>query len=146
MPTSSPARTPPAAANRAPYACRHVDELPQLWDGFARLVRDGLDISAFGVQLMNLPPDYETESHDESDTGQQELYVALDGAGAVVAHGERLALDRDHLVRIDAGVARTLVSGPAGMRVLCVGGVPGAAYQPPEWTRGSRSKTEGGKA
>ena len=58
-----------------------IDDLPQIWDGFAKLVRTGLDITAFGVQIMDLPPDYTTAAHDESDTGQQELYVALRGSG-----------------------------------------------------------------
>ena len=111
-----------------------IDELPDLWDGFAKLVRTGLGISAFGAQIMDLPPDYTTAAHDESDTGQQELYVALRGSGAVVAGDTRLALDPDHLVRVDAGVDRVLTSGPDGLRVLCIGGVPGAPYLAPEWT------------
>jgi uncharacterized cupin superfamily protein len=118
------------------YAARSLDELPDLWDGFARLVREGLGITAFGVQLMNLPPDYATKSHDESETGQQELYVALAGSGAVVIGEERLPLDPEHMVRVDAGVDRVLSSGGEGLRVLCVGGVPGAAYEPPDWTQG----------
>jgi len=72
---------------------------------FAKLVRTGLGITAFGMQIMDVPPDYTTASHDESDSGQQELYVD-----------------------------RVLTSGPAGLRVLCVGGVPGAPYVAPEWT------------
>jgi mannose-6-phosphate isomerase-like protein (cupin superfamily) len=118
----------------AGYAAKSVDELPTLWDGFAKLVRTGLDITAFGANIMDLPPDYSTKSHDASDSGQQELYVALRGAGAVVAGDERLPLDPEHLVRVDAGVDRRLTSGPAGLRVLCVGGVPGAPYVAPEWT------------
>jgi hypothetical protein len=119
-----------------PYIGKAIDELPTLWDGFAKLVREGCDISAFGVQIMDLPPDYETKSHDESDSGQQELYLGLDGSGWVVIddRGERLPLDREHLVRVDAGTARTLASGPEGLRVLCVGGTPGSAYEPPDWT------------
>jgi mannose-6-phosphate isomerase-like protein (cupin superfamily) len=120
----------------APYAQKAIEELPVLWDGFAVLVRAGLGISAFGANIIVLPPCYTTEPHDESDTGQQELYVALAGSGAVDIAGMRLALDPDHFVRVDAGTARTLTSGPDGLRVLCVGGVPGAAYQPPEWSSG----------
>ena len=111
-----------------------IDDLPQLWDGFAKLVRSGLDITAFGAQIMDLPPNYTTSSHDEAETGQQELYVALRGAGAVVAREQRFALDPEHLVRVDAGVDRVLTSGPDGMRVLCIGGVPGGPYVPPVWT------------
>jgi hypothetical protein len=118
----------------AAIAGRAIDDLPTLWDGFAKLVRTGLQVSAFGVQIMDLPPDYTTAAHDESDTGQQELYVALRGSGAVVAGDTRLPLDPEHLVRVDAGVDRVLASGADGLRVLCVGGVPGEPYVAPEWT------------
>jgi hypothetical protein len=111
-----------------------IDDLPQIWDGFAKLVRSGLDIRAFGVQIMDLPPDYTTSSHDESETRQQELYVALRGAGAVVAGERRLPLDVNPLVSGDAPFDRVLASGPEGLRVLCVGGVPGEPYVAPEWT------------
>lgn len=119
-----------------PYVDKRIDDLPQLWDGFAKLVREGCDISAFGVQIMDLPPDYETKSHDEGDSGQQELYLGLRGSGAVLvgAGGERLPLDTEHVVRVDAGTSRTLSSGLEGLRVLCVGGVPGGPYEPPDWT------------
>jgi uncharacterized cupin superfamily protein len=114
----------------------HIDELPSLWGGFARLVRPGLGLSAFGANVMNLPPDYATKSHDESASGQEELYVRLDGSGAVVLgdDGSELPLDADHLAAVGPGVARTLRSGPEGLRVLIIGGVPGEAYQPPGWS------------
>jgi uncharacterized cupin superfamily protein len=120
------------------YVGKRIDELPQLWEGFAKLVRQGLGISAFGVQIMDMPPNHVTKSHDESESGQEELYVALRGSGAVVIDdaGERLALDPDHVVRVSSGVARTLTAGEEGLRVLCVGGTPGKPYRPPEWTRG----------
>ena len=51
------------------------------------------------------------------------------------ARGER-PLDPEHLARIGPSVARRLRSGPDGMRVLCVGGVPGGVYEIPEWTDG----------
>jgi uncharacterized cupin superfamily protein len=113
-----------------------LDDMPQLWDGFAKLVRAGLGISAFGAQVMDLPPDYSTKSHDESDTGQQELYVALRGSGAVVTDDGDLRLDPEHMVRVDAGIGRVLRADSDGLRVLCIGAVPGKAYSPPEWTEG----------
>ena len=99
-------------------------------------MRAGLDVTAFGCQVMDLPPDYSTKSHDESDSGQEEVYFALRGSGAVLIDDEdrKLTLDPDHVVRVSAGTARTLTSGPDGMRALCVGGIPGKAYEPPEWT------------
>jgi mannose-6-phosphate isomerase-like protein (cupin superfamily) len=116
------------------YSAKSIAELPTLWDGFAKLVRAGLDIQAFGANIMDLPPDYSTTAHDEAESGQQELYVALRGSGSVDIHGSRLPLDVDRLVRVDAGTARVLSSGSEGLRVLCVGGVPGGIYEPPDWS------------
>ena len=111
-----------------------IDDLPSLYDGLIKLARSGLGITAFGVQVMDLPPDYTTQSHDESGSGQQELYVGLRGAGWVLTDEQRLPIGEGMLIRIDAGVGRRLASGPDGVRIMCVGGVPGGVYQPPDWT------------
>jgi uncharacterized cupin superfamily protein len=109
-----------------------IDDLPDRWDGFMRMVRPGLGITAFGVNIMNLPPDYTTRSHDESGSGQEELYVRLAGTGWIILDdsGDRLALDDEHLAAVGPGVARSLASGPEGLRVLCVGSAPGKPYAP----------------
>ena len=121
------------------YVAKGIDELPSKWDGFAKLVREGMGLSGFGVQIMDLPPDYSTKSHNESHSGQEELYIALRGSGAVIVHGdgdERLPLDPEHMVAVHPPTDRTLTSDADGLRVLCIGGAPGKPYQPPEWTTG----------
>ena len=123
-------------SDAAPYTSLRYDEMPSLWDGFAHLVRPGLGLSAFGANVMNLPPDYQTKAHDESDSGQEELYVGLAGSGAVLVGDERLVLDPEHAVRVAPGTPRVLASGPDGLRVLIIGGVPGQAYVAPEWSSG----------
>ena len=109
-----------------------IDDLPDKWDGFMRMVRPGLGLTAFGANIMNLPPDYTTRSHDESHSGQEELYVRLAGDGWIVVDdsGERLPLDAEHLCAVGPGTGRSLASGPSGLRVLIVGSAPGRAYEP----------------
>lgn len=99
-----------------------------------KLARTGLGIRAFGVQVVDLPPGYVTDAHDERATGQEELYAVLDGDGAVVDDGSRHPLDSGHLVRVAPERSRRLAAGPGGARFMVVGGVPGAAYEPPDWT------------
>src|SRR4249919_1721292 len=114
-----------------------IDELPSLFDGMFRLARAGLGISAFGVQVLDLPPDYVTDAHDERPTGQEELYAVLDGEGSVLLDdGTRHPIDAGHLVRMAPEGSRRLAAGPNGVRVMVVGGVPGAPYEPPAWTEG----------
>ena len=93
-----------------------------------------LDPSELKVTYTALKSFLDDFGHDESESGQQELYVALRGAGSVDIDGTRHPLDADHLVKVDPGTARVLSSGPEGLRVLCVGGVPGGVYEPPGWS------------
>ena len=116
------------------YSAKSIDELPTLWDGFAKLVRPGMEITAFGANIMDLPPDYSTKAHDESESGQEELYVSLRGGGSVDIDGESHPLDAEHMVCVDPGTSRVVSSGPEGLRVLIIGGVPGGVYEPPEWS------------
>lgn len=113
-----------------------IEDLPPLWDGFARLVRAGLGLSAFGANVMNVPADYTTKSHDEGDSGQQELYVGLHGSGWILLDedGERIPVDPGHVVAVGPGRSRALAGGPDGLRVLIVGGTAGAAYEPASWS------------
>ena len=112
-----------------------IDQLPALFDGVIKLARSALDIRAFGAQVIDLPPSYTTDSHDETATGQEELYVALSGDAAVeVSDGSSLRLEPGRLVVVPPTCVRALRSGDAGVRVLVIGGTPGEAYVPPPWT------------
>ena len=116
------------------YSAKSLDELPSLWDGFAHLVRPGLEITAFGANIMNLPPNYSTKSHDESESGQQELYVALLGSGSVDIVTRSCPWTPSTSSRSTRGRLERCPRGPMGCGVPCVGGVPGGVYEAPEWS------------
>ena len=112
-----------------------IDDLPALFGGLMKLARSGLGITGFGVQVLDLPPSYTTQSHAETATGQEELYVALRGDGSVVVDGSTgTRLAEGVLVVVPPECDRALSSGPDGLRVLVIGGTPGQAYEPPAWT------------
>jgi quercetin dioxygenase-like cupin family protein len=112
-----------------------IDDLPDALEGKVHFVRAGLGITAFGVQVLDVPAGVSTPEHDETSTGQEELYVTMSGSGTVVVEGERFPLDPEHVTRVAPGAQRHLEGGPDGARVLCVGGTSGQAYEPPDWTQ-----------
>jgi mannose-6-phosphate isomerase-like protein (cupin superfamily) len=99
-------------------------------------VRAELGVSAFGLQVAELPPDSGelAPEHDHGHDGQEEVYLLLDGRGEVVLDGVPIALDRETFVRIGPSVRRRLRSGPQGARVLMIGATPGRVYAPPTMT------------
>ena len=111
-----------------------IDSLPSIYDGVIKLARSSLGITAFGVQVIDLPPSYTTDSHDETASGQEELYVALSGSGGVVLDDESIPVAVGRLVVVAPECSRRLSSGPDGLRVLVVGSTPGQAYEPADWT------------
>jgi hypothetical protein len=116
-----------------PYVTSRIDDLPDLWDGFARLVRKGLGITAFGVNVMDVPPDYTTRDHTEADSGQEELYTALGGSGWLLVGPEddevELLISPDTVTGVSPDTRRRFRSGPDGCRLLIVGNRPGS-YAP----------------
>src|SRR5271167_4058367 len=101
-----------------------------------RRARAELGARAFGMQIEELPPDFDRyPQHSHSEDGQEEVYVVLRGSGEIDIEGERIALDPETLVRVSPGTSRRIFPGPDGMRVLALGGVPGAAYEPAEFSK-----------
>ena len=65
-------------------------------------VRAELGVTAFGLQVVDLPADSGdlAHEHDHAHDGQEEVYLLLDGTGEVVLDGNPIMLDRETLVRI----------------------------------------------
>lgn len=111
------------------YVRKPIDEVATKFGGVVRLIRKDLGITAFGVQVFELPPNGRAPRHDESSTGQEELYVGLDGSGWIDVEGERVDFGPRTLVRVDAGTTRQAIAAHRGLTYLCVGGRPGDAYE-----------------
>jgi len=116
----------------AGHAVKRIDEMEAIYLGAFKRVRAELGVESFGIQIIDLPPDFENyPEHDHSEDGQEEVYLALRGSGEIEIEGERSPLDPDHIARIGPGVKRKVWPGPDGVRLLIIGGVPGGAYEAP---------------
>lgn len=117
----------------AGHAVKKIDDMEAIYMGAFKRVRAELGVESFGVQLIDMPPDFDGyPEHDHASDGQEELYVTLRGGGEIEIEGERFPLDPDHMSRVGSGVKRKVWPGPDGIRLLIVGGVPGQAYDAPE--------------
>ena len=117
------------------YTAKRIGDMEAGFGGGFVKARAELGVSAFGMQVIQMPPDYgDYPEHDHADSGQEEVFLVLNGSGWMDIEGERVDLDGDTFVRVGAGSKRKIHSGPTGIRVLAIGGAPGEAYKAPEMT------------
>jgi mannose-6-phosphate isomerase-like protein (cupin superfamily) len=120
----------------ADYTVKRIDDMEAAFLGGMKRARAELGVGSFGMQVIDLPPNYDSyPEHDHSETGQEEVYVVLRGSGEVEVGGERVTLDADHLLRVGADEKRKVLPGPEGIRLLALGGTPGQPYEAPEVTQ-----------
>jgi uncharacterized cupin superfamily protein len=120
----------------ADITVKRLEEFEALYGGGMRRVRAGLGVTAFGMQVIELPPNFELyPEHDHMHDEQEEVYTVLQGRVTM-----RIGTDEEHVLepgvfaRVAPTERRKFVTGAEGARILAIGGVPGQAYQPPEFS------------
>ncbi len=82
-------------------------DLDSLGDGYGfRKVRRELDVTEFGVNVITLPPGYDTGGHYHER--QQELYFVHRGAIEMTLGDERVELREGGAARVDAATVRSV--------------------------------------
>lgn len=108
-----------------------IDDMEAIWGGGFKRARAALDVTAFGMSVSDLPPNFEhVPPHVHTFDGQEEVYIALAGGGWMEINGERVPLTTDNAIRVGPTATRRPITGPDGLRLLSVGGTPGKAYEP----------------
>jgi hypothetical protein len=114
----------------ADYTAKKIRDMESSFGGGFVKARAELGVTAFGFQVIQLPPSFDDyPEHDEANSGQEEVFVALNGSGWMDIEGERVDLDGETLLRVGPGTKRKLHSGPDGLRLLAIGGAPGEPYK-----------------
>jgi len=101
-------------------------DLDTLGEGYGfRKLRKGLGVSAFGVNLITMPPGYETGSH--YNDVQEELYFVHRGTIEMeFGDGTTHRIEEGGSARVDAATVRKLRNVGDGDAVyLCAGGKDG---------------------
>jgi hypothetical protein len=112
------------------YTAKSIGEMEASFGGGFVKARAELGVTAFGMQVIQLPPNFgDYPEHDHSESGQEEVFLAIGGSGWIEIEGERIDLDSETFVRVGPEPKRKVYAGPQGLRLLAIGGAPGAAYK-----------------
>ncbi len=97
-------------------------------------VRRAVGLSSFGINAFRAAAGVQViGEHDEigvGASGQEELYVVLNGAATFNVDGERLDAPAGSLVYVRPEAKRSAVANEEGTAILVIGGTPGKAYDP----------------
>jgi mannose-6-phosphate isomerase-like protein (cupin superfamily) len=114
----------------ADYTAKRISDMEAAYGGGFVRARAELGVTAFGFQVIQLPPNYaDYPEHDHSESGQEEVFATLRGSGWMEIEGERVDLDGETLVRVGPTARRKVYAGPEGLRLLAIGGAPGEVYK-----------------
>ena len=90
-------------------------------EGRRKLVASGLEAAAIRMNQFDNEPNQAGKEHNEQASGQEEIYTALKGAGALVVDGVEVPLEPGRYVLVEPGSTRQVVAGPEGLSYLIVG-------------------------
>jgi mannose-6-phosphate isomerase-like protein (cupin superfamily) len=105
----------------ADMTVKQVGDMESIFYGSFKRAGAELELSSFGMNVLDFPPD--------AGEGEEEVYLAWRGSGILTVEGEEIALDQDTVVRVGAETKRKVRSGPDGLRLIVLGGVPGEVYE-----------------
>lgn len=119
----------------ADVTIKKLDEMEAIYGGGFVRVRAGLGVTSMGIQVLRMPPNYadypdHTHRHDE----QEEVYIPLNGSVTLRLGDEEHELTPGTYARVGPGEQRKFIPGDEGVELLCLGGIPGKPYTPPEFT------------
>lgn len=118
------------------FTLRALDAMEKTAHGHVTRAAAELGVESFGMQLLEFPPGFDRyPEHDHAEDGMEEVYLVLSGSAEFEIDGERVALDAAHMLRVAPSARRRCTPGPEGVRMLALGGVPGAVYERPAWLR-----------
>jgi quercetin dioxygenase-like cupin family protein len=80
-----------------------------------------LGARAIRMNQFDNQPDQAGKEHDERESGQEEIYMALRGRGILRVEGEEVPLEPGRYVLVSPQSTRQVVAGPEGLGYLVVG-------------------------
>jgi quercetin dioxygenase-like cupin family protein len=92
-------------------------------DGRRKPIARAIGAQAVKVNRFDSQPGQEGFAHDERDSGQEELYIPISGAGALRIGADEVPLVPGRFVLVSADETRQVVAGDEGLSYIVVGAV-----------------------
>jgi uncharacterized cupin superfamily protein len=114
------------------FTVRRRDELER--SGNWLLARRGLGLTAFGLNVVDIPPGESIPEHDEVERDQEEVFIVLEGSPTLVVDGREIAAPAGTFARVDPPLRRTVVNRGEGTATVLIASAPRTSgYEPLDW-------------
>ena len=114
------------------FKLAHLDDCQTA--GNWQLVRRTLDVGAFGVNIVTVPPGGQIPEHDETGRDQEEVFYVISGSPTLVIDGEDRLARAGTFARLDPEHMRTVRNdGDEQASVLIVSAPRASGYEPMSW-------------
>jgi quercetin dioxygenase-like cupin family protein len=116
-----------------------VKEIPPCkpdWPATWKSVRHHFEITAFGVNAVSKDAgNVLIPEHDESQSGQQELFFVHEGEAAATLDGESVRVPAGAFVAVEPGTKRKFEAATSPTTMIVIGAPVGRAYEVGEWEK-----------
>jgi quercetin dioxygenase-like cupin family protein len=121
----------------AHYSIKHRDDFERM-EGSGEstwlLARKTLGTPCFGYNLVEIGPGGQIPEHDESGSGQVELYVVLEGDAVFRLDGDDHPAPAGTFASIEPPATRTILNrSEAPVTAMVIGVKPDGGYEPMSW-------------
>ncbi len=126
------------------YTVKRLDDMETTFGGGFVLCRASLGVKSFGLQVLNVPPDWAGPEHKhegmtgelaaQANDGQEEVYFGLEGRAYLKLDDDEVVLEPGVMVRVGPTQMRQVATRDEPAKLLAIGGVPNSAYDAPGFT------------
>jgi uncharacterized cupin superfamily protein len=98
------------------------------------LARRSLGLSAFGMNLVEIPPGERIPGHDERARDQEEVFIVLEGSPSLAVDGREIEMPAGTFARLDPHLSRTVINYSEDVAAVLIVSAPRTSgYDPMDW-------------
>ena len=93
------------------------------FEGRRKQIARALEARAIKLNQFDSQPGQAGFEHDERESGQEEVYLPISGAGVLRVDGAEIPLEPGRYVLVEPEATRQVIAGPDGLSYAVVGAV-----------------------